>query len=231
MKILGLQKTTLLDYPGKLAATIFLAGCNMRCPFCHNMNIVEDVSYEDSFSENQVLDFLNKRLGILEGVCITGGEPTLSLDLPDFIMKIKSLGLCVKLDTNGTNPNMIKNLIDNKVIDYIAMDIKSSLSDYSKVCNVPNINTNIIKESIEIIKSSPIDYEFRTTIISQYHNTSVIKEIGLLLNGANNYFLQSFSDSQYVPNHDLTACSKNTLLSYVDILNNYINHVEIRGID
>ncbi len=228
MLISGLQKTTLLDYPQKVACTIFLGGCNMRCRFCHNMDIVENAT--PFCTEEEVLQFLQKRKGVLEGVCITGGEPTLQPDLPDMIRKIKDLSLCVKLDTNGTNPQMLRQLIDSKLIDYVAMDIKTSLSEYDSICNA-HIDTDAIKESVSILKESDIPYEFRTTVIAEYHNDTTFTEIADWLQGCPAYYLQAFVDSDYVPDHSLSAPDKDTLMSYVDILRQKINTVEIRGVD
>ena len=229
MKILGLQKTTLLDYPGCVAATIFLGGCNMRCPFCHNMNLVMDNSGEE-YSTEEIFSFLNKRRGILEGVCITGGEPTLYSDLPKFIREIKNLGYRVKLDTNGTNPQMLKELIDENLIDYIAMDIKSSSSTYGEVSGVPDINIDNILESINIIMNSGIDYEFRTTVVNEYHSMEVMQDISNMIKGSKKYFLQCFVDSEYVADHNLTSPDKDTLIKYQNMLCENIEKVEIRGI-
>lgn len=232
MIISGLQKTTLLDYPGHVASTIFFGGCNMRCPFCHNMNLVLGLNDDPTFSDEEVLNFLASRLGILDGVCITGGEPTLVPELPDFIRKIKNLGLSVKLDTNGTNPEVLKNLVYDKLIDYVAMDIKSSLDNYATVCAVPNIRLAPIRESIDfLINSQCVEYEFRTTVVSDYHTSNVMEEIGKLLQGAKRYYLQNFVDSEYVFDHSLTPCTKEKLQEYVRQLEKYISFVDIRGID
>lgn len=229
MNILGLMKTTLLDYPGVVASTIFLGGCNMRCPFCHNMNLVLGDNITP-YSVEDIYNHLRKRQGIIEGVCITGGEPTLYPDLPDFIRTIKSFDLKVKLDTNGTNPLMLNCLINEGLIDYVAMDIKSSLSSYPSVCGISTINLNSIEESINLLKNNNIPYEFRTTIIKQYHTPEVINEIGQLLAGSTNYYLQNYTDSEYVPDHSLVACDYNTLLSYKKQLSTYIDNVQIRGV-
>lgn len=261
MRIAGLQKTTLLDYPGHVAATIFLAGCNMRCPFCHNMNLVlgaDDGSTDinaDLYGEAELLEFLNKRRGILDGVCITGGEPTLNPELPDFIRSIKAMGLKVKLDTNGSNPTMLKSLIDERLVDYVAMDIKTSLEygssspgevgvnhnkkpDYPNVCGNEHINLKAIKESIDILLSlstdreegQEIDYEFRTTVIKEYHDTKVFETIGQMLEGAKNYYLQSFVDSEYVADHSLSSYDKEELESFVQIMRRYVINADIRGV-
>jgi len=257
MKISGLQKTTLLDYPGHVAATIFLGGCNFRCPFCHNMDIVESSCASDKtgMDEEDVIKFLNKRLGILEGVCITGGEPTMYKELPNLIRKIKKipndssvsdsrsekeLGYLVKLDTNGTNPGMLRELIRDSLIDYIAMDIKTSIDSYAEVAGLDLSNDaanrsekliSNVKESIEIIMNSGIDYEFRTTVVSEYHDSQRMEKIGELIKGSRKYYLQSFNDSDYVPDHTLTSPEKETLLAYKDIVGKYVDFVDIRGVD
>lgn len=232
MIIKGLQKTTLLDYPGRVAATVFLGGCNMRCPFCHNMDIVEGGLKEDDYTVEEVLEFLKRRKSVLEGVCITGGEPTLSSELPDFIRNIKALGYKVKLDTNGTNPQMVRDLYAEGLIDYVAMDIKSSADEYKKVCGNQGINFVAIKESIDfLIKEKPkkLDYEFRTTIVRNYHNKEVMEDIGKLIEGADRYFLQNFVDSEYVLNHDLLPATKEMLEEFSEVVSSYVKHVSIRG--
>lgn len=232
MIIKGLQKTTLLDYPGRVAATIFMGGCNMRCPFCHNMDIVEGGPKEDDYTAEEVLEFLRKRKNVLEGVCITGGEPTLYSDLPDFIREIKAVGYKVKLDTNGTNPQMVKNLYKEGLIDYVAMDIKSSMAEYKKVCANQEINLEAIRESVDFLiedKEQKLDYEFRTTIVKNYHNKEVMEDIGKLIEGADKYFLQNFVDSDYVQNHDLLPASKEMLEEFVEVMKAHVKQVSIRG--
>ncbi len=230
LNIQGLQKTTLLDFPGCVAATVFMGGCNMRCPFCHNMNIVNS-SGPGLFTEEEVLSFLSSRKGILDGVCITGGEPTLYKELPSFIASIRELGFSVKLDTNGTNPQMLGSLIEEGLVDYVAMDIKSSLSRYGDACGIFDINLSPIKESIEILKSGSCKYEFRTTAVDRFLNDEVIKDIADLLSGADRYFLQGYVESEYVPDKSLAGVSKEKLLQYRQELLKTIGQVELRGID
>lgn len=231
MRINGFNKTTLLDYPKHLAATLFLGGCNYRCPFCHNASLVLDPSSQPSISENEVLATLRKRRNILEGVCITGGEPTLQPDLPIFIEQIKMIGLKVKLDTNGNNPDMIQYLINNNLLDYVAMDIKNSKEHYSLSVGIKDFDTSNVCDSIELIMNSNIDYEFRTTLVKEHHTIQDIQSIGEWIKGANVYYLQSFKDSGDIITPGLSSHSKQTLLEYKDILLNYIPVVEIRGID
>ena len=195
MKICGFNKTTLLDYPGCVAATIFLGGCNFRCPFCHNGDLVLKSGQMTGYEEKEVLAFLKKRRNVLEGVCITGGEPTLHAELPEFISKIKELGYLVKLDTNGSNPEMLKSLVKEKLIDYVAMDVKAPLAKYEKVCGVA-VDVEKIKQSVEFLKQGEIPYEFRTTVVKELHTGEDILEIGRYLRGASKYFLQSYEESE-----------------------------------
>ena len=231
MQIYGLQKTTLLDYPGKIAATVFLGGCNFRCPYCHNMNLVKHPSSELCISEQTLFSFLNSRKNILDGVCITGGEPTLQNDLISFINKIKELGYSVKLDTNGYSPKVMKDLLHNNLIDYVAMDIKSSKETYAFVCGLKNFSFDPIQESIECLLKGITKYEFRTTVVAEYHNEATFHKIGSLIRGADNYYLQSFKDSEYVENHSLHAYKKEELLYFQNLLSTYIKNVALRGVD
>ncbi len=199
MYIGGLQKLTLIDYPSKVAATVFLCGCDFRCPWCYNSELVLFHPVRKNFSngaripKKTLFSFLKERKGLLEGVCLTGGEPTINKDLPEFIRKIKKLGFLVKLDTNGSNPEMLKKLISGKLIDYAAMDVKAPLKSqkYNKAAGV-KVNLNKIKKSIEIIKNSGIDYEFRTTAMPQIHSKEDIIEIAKAISPAKKYFLQNF---------------------------------------
>ena len=230
LNIQGFQKTTLLDYPGCVAATVFFGGCNMRCPFCHNMNIVT-ADDPPAFTDEDILKYLRKRQGILDGVCITGGEPTLCKELPSFISLIKDLGFKVKLDTNGTNPGMLGSLIKDRLIDYVAMDIKSSLSGYEKACGISKIKLSPIKESIDLLINGNIEYEFRTTAVEELLDEDSVRDISLLLKGAKRYFLQGYVESEFVPDKTLTPVSKEKLLRYRQELVKTIGQVELRGID
>ena len=217
MEIGGLQKLTLIDYPGRLAATVFLIGCNFHCPFCYSKELVlpKETKKQPRISEKDFFSFLKKRKGLLEGVCVTGGEPTVHRELPNFIEKIKKLGYLVKLDTNGSNPKILKDLIDKKLIDYVAMDVKAPLKNQkSKSSTDPHsknqndklkfkknkyeqatgvkVDLEDIKKSIEIIKSSGIDYEFRTTVLPILHTKRDIIQIAKEISPAEKYFLQNF---------------------------------------
>jgi pyruvate formate lyase activating enzyme len=213
MLIGGLQKLTLIDYPGKLAATVFCLGCNFRCPFCYNSELVlpEKIKKQSAIDEKEFFNFLKERKGLLEGVCITGGEPTTYDDLPFFIKKIRELGYLVKLDTNGSNPEMLEKLIDEKLIDYAAMDIKAPLGLKSQIPNpksqtnskfqIPKyekatgtkVDLNKIKKSVEILKNSNIGFEFRTTMVPGVHTKEDIVEIAKWIGGPKvKYYLQNF---------------------------------------
>lgn len=188
----GLQKLTLIDYPGKIAATVFTVGCNFYCPFCHNPELVDPqkIKKQPKISEKDFFKFLASRQGMLEGICITGGEPTLYRDLPDFIRKIKNLGFLVKLDTNGTNPIMLEKLLTANLIDFLAMDIKAPLEKYKKVVG-KNVSLEDIQRSVELTRRAP-DYEFRTTVLPALHSKKDILSIGRWLQGARKYYLQQF---------------------------------------
>lgn len=230
MNICGLQKTTLLDYPGHVASTIFLGGCNFRCPFCHNSDLLDGCT-EHPFSESDVLAFLKKRSNILEGVCITGGEPTLHPDLEDFIRKIKNIGLAVKLDTNGYQPNVLKHLCEQGLIDYTAMDIKAGRSNYGHVCGLPEIALENIEESISFLLSGTVPYEFRTTVVRELHSEEDFIDISHWIKGCSAYFLQSYRDSEQVLTPGFSACSKEELLHYLDIVRPCAEIAQLRGID
>ena len=197
MFIAGLNKTTLLDYPGRVAATIFTGGCNFRCPFCHNAGLVLTPSSAESYSEEEVFSFLVKRKNVLQGVCITGGEPTLQDDLKEFIIKIKDLGYAVKLDTNGYRPEVLQSLLEKDLLDYVAMDIKNSPSKYAVTVGM-NVDTEKIKESVELLKASTIDYEFRTTVVKEFHDRNDFREIAEWIKGCPQYFLQQYKESDYM---------------------------------
>ncbi|HHU72797.1 MAG TPA: anaerobic ribonucleoside-triphosphate reductase activating protein [Clostridiales bacterium] len=232
MRIQGFNKTTLLDYPKHLASTIFIGGCNMRCPFCHNSSLVLHPEAVPAIPVDDVLSHLNKRKNVLDGVCITGGEPTLFADeLTQLIKSIKDLGLKIKLDTNGTNPALLKNLVDNKLIDYIALDIKNSRENYGLSIGIKNYNTNKVNESVKYLLTSPIEYEFRTTIVKEHHTSRDILSIGQWIKGANSYYLQSYKDSEDIISPGLHSHSKDTLETFAQLLAPYINKVELRGVD
>lgn len=227
MHIAGLQKSSLIDYPEKIACIVFTQGCNFRCGYCHNPELFE--KREPLISTEAFFEFLKTRINKLDGVVITGGEPTLQKDLKDFIIKIKELGFSVKLDTNGTNPDIIQNLIEKNLLDYIAMDIKAPLSKYKNIVNI-DINLENIQKSINLIMNSNIDYEFRTTVIKSQLNYNDFEEIGKLINGANRYYLQKFVPSKILDNNlikEKTYTDEN-FKEIKNFLNKYISNVYIR---
>ena len=215
MIIKSINKTTLLDYPGKVAATIFLAGCNMNCSFCHNKELIK-MDASNSISKDELFAFLERRKNELDGVCITGGEPTLNSDLVSFIKDIKDLGYLVKLDTNGTNPDMVSYLINNNLVDYIAMDIKTSFDHYKDISNTNNNIQDIIK-SIDIIKNSNVDHEFRTTVISNIKEDDLVSIAKYI--SPSKYYLQEFKD--FAGNNGVTGVSIDQLEEYKNICNKY----------
>lgn len=231
MNIHGFNKSTLLDYPRHLAATIFIGGCNMRCPFCHNASLVLRPNTQPIIPKEEVLSYLNKRRNILEGVCITGGEPTLYKELPHFISQIKQIGLKVKLDTNGTNPEMIKKLAKNKLIDYVAMDIKNSREKYKATAGNRDIPMDKINESVSLLLEDIVEYEFRSTIVNELHSENDIISIGKWINGARTYYLQAYKDSGDLISTGHSSPSKEQLRAYKELLSAYVKQVDIRGID
>lgn len=229
MLILGLTKTTLLDYPGKVAATVFTGGCNFRCPFCHNGQLVLNVANEPQVSEDEVFEHLRKRKNILEGVCITGGEPTIQADLTEFIAKIKDMGYAIKLDTNGTNPSKMKELIDNKLIDYVAMDVKNSKEKYYRTSKCSELMLEKVEESISLLLSGCIEYEFRTTVVKPLHSKEDLEEIACRLAGASAWYIQSYKESDNIIGEGMSAYSKAELQKMIEGIKNV--PCSIRGID
>ena len=231
MIIKGFAKLTLLDYPGKVACTIFTGGCNFRCPFCHNASLATRAGEVASIPEEEIFELLRKRKGILDGVCITGGEPLLFGDeLKDFIINIKKLGYAVKLDTNGSFPDRLASLIEADLIDKVAMDIKNSPTKYGLTAGVENFDMSPILESIELLKSSGIDYEFRTTVVKELHSASDLEEIGKMIAGAKEYYLQSFVDSGDLIGEGLSAPSPEDMEAYRKIAEKYVPNTQIRGL-
>ena len=227
MEFSAINKLSLLDYPGEVSCILYTNTCNFRCPYCHNGLTLLD-NPPDPIPFEEILSFLKKRVGILDGVVISGGEPTLMPDLEDKIRAIKELGFDVKLDTNGTNPNILSHLIDTGLIDYVAMDIKASLTKYPDIANIA-VNTDNILKSIEILKANKVDYEFRTTLIDEYHNELDIIAISRMLQGAKRLYLQKFQVSEGVKNKNLHPVDEDLANKYRDILKQYIGEVEFRG--
>ncbi len=224
----GFQKLTLLDFPGKVACTVFTKGCNFYCPFCHNANLV-DLGQEQTITEEEVLSYLNKRIGILEGVCITGGEPLLHPDLPDFIRKVKDLGYAVKLDTNGSFPDKLKALADEKLIDYVAMDIKNTMEKYPLTSGCETLNLELINQSIDFLMQGTLDYEFRTTVTEELHSVADISAIAKRIAGAKKYFLQNFVDSGNIIGKNLHPVNEKTLNCMELTAQEFVKPAKIRG--
>ena len=232
MKIQGLQKLTLLDYPGKLAATIFTAGCNFRCPFCHNASLVTQIRDEADLPTEEVLDFLKKRNTVLQGVCISGGEPLLQRDIEDFLRSLKAFGYQVKLDTNGSNFDKLKNLLDQKLVDYVAMDIKNAPDKYGGTIGLEeNIFLKDILLCVDYLKGSPVPYEFRTTLVREFHKREDMERIGQWLKGAKNYYLQEFVDSGDLIQTGLRPYNKEVMEQALAIVQQYVPGAKIRGMD
>lgn len=230
MKFNGFQKLTLLDYPGKVACTLFTAGCNLRCPFCHNASLVTHIDNVVSYDEGEILDFLGKRQGILEGVCITGGEPLMQSGVTDFIKKVKELGYSVKLDTNGTFPEKLSMLAESKLIDYVAMDIKNCKEKYALTSGITDLNIGNIEKSVEFLLSGKIGYEFRTTVVTEFHTPQDIGEIAKWIKGADKYYLQNFVDSGDLIEDGLCAVSPEIMQNMRAIASEFIPNTQIRGV-
>ena len=231
MKICGLNKTTMLDYPGRLAATVFLGGCNFCCPFCHNGPLVIAPEKAGSISEQEILKFLEKRRGILEGVCITGGEPTIYKELPRFLLSVRKLGYQIKLDTNGTNPGMVKKLEREGLIDMVAMDIKAAPDNYIRAAGVQNPSMEAVFETADYLLHGQLDYEFRTTAVKGIHTREDFMQIGKWIKGAKAYFLQSYRESQEVLCPGFESFTREELLGFLRILQAEIPNAAIRGVD
>ena len=231
MLLKGLQKLTLLDFPDKMACTVFTGGCNFLCPFCHNASLVigERVKESPTIPCEEFFDFLEKRRGILEGVCISGGEPTLQSDLAEFIKKIKELGFLVKLDTNGYRPDVLGALIDGGLIDYVAMDIKASRDKYGEAVGIDDFDTAPIEESVKILMGGNIPFEFRTTLLCGIHDEDEMRKIGEWLGGNERYFLQSFKDSGDLISDKFVGYDKKQTESLLNTLKEYIPNAQIRG--
>lgn len=245
MKIYGLQKLTLLDYPGRVAAIIFLGGCNFRCPFCQNSSLVLSPGDLPEIPAAELRSFLRRRVGLLDGICVTGGEPTLHQDLPELFSLIKSEGYLAKLDTNGTNPDMLQDLLRRELVDYVAMDIKAGRNNYPRVCGLNGSNfsdagrmdaasrllENICR-SVDILKKSSIEYEFRTTAVKGLHSEQDFRDIASWLLGCQNYYLQSFRDCEEVlqSNHTFTDFSRMELAHFLEIIQKEIPQASLRGI-
>lgn len=230
MNFNGFQKLTLLDYPGKVACTLFTAGCNLRCPFCHNASLVTHIDNTNIYNKEEILSYLGKRQGILEGVCISGGEPLMQKEIEDFIKEVKSLGYSVKLDTNGFYPDKLISLVEKGLIDYVAVDIKNSYSKYAKTTGIENLDLAPLKRTVEFLLSGKVDFEFRTTIVEGLHTEADILDIGKTIKGAPRYFLQNFVDSGDLIGEGLGAVPLENMKNMQKIAAQFVPNAEIRGI-
>ena len=235
MKIVGLQKLTLLDFPGKVACTVFLGGCNFRCPFCHNSDLL-DGKADALMDEAAFLNFLRKRTGLLDAVCISGGEPTLQPELPLFLKSMKDMGFLVKLDTNGYRPEVLQSLVEAGLVDYVAMDVKNGPSHYACTVGHPNLDLDRITQSLQYLIEGNVDYELRTTVVEEFHSNASILEMGQWLSSLAapkkpaKLFLQCFTDRESVLLSGLHAPQKKTLEKYVEILTPYVGEIALRGV-
>ena len=230
MEIYGLQKVTLLDYPDKVACTVFTGGCNFRCPFCHNKMLVENRDLEPVITMEGFFEFLKKRKGILDGVCITGGEPLLQPDLEKFLNEIKRLGYLTKVDTNGSRADTLKDLVSKRLVDYVAMDVKNARERYGETVGLDLYPMKDIEETVEYLLKEPVDYEFRTTVVREFHGEKEFESIGKWIANPKRYYLQGFEASEDVLVPGLHGYDRENLERFAEILRKNMNFVEIRGI-
>lgn len=235
MDIAGLQKMTLLDYPGRVACTVFLQGCNFRCPFCHNSALLPGAG-ERLMDDDQLLCFLKKRVGLLDGVCITGGEPTLQKELPHLLGRIKALGYGVKLDTNGSHPEMLQAMVEAGLVDYVAMDVKNAPDRYAETAGASPSKLEKVEESIRFLMTDAVDYEFRTTVVEEFHDEKSIAAMGQWLQNlgekpAKRWYLQQYMDRDSVLSSGLHAPGQEKMQKYMEILDPFAETVSLRGVD
>lgn len=229
MKICGLQKLTLLDFPTKTACTVFTGGCNLRCPFCHNASLVTGVA--EAIDAEEFFAFLAKRKGLLQGVCISGGEPLLQKDIVPFINRIRDMGYAVKLDTNGTLPAKLKELLDSGLIDYVAMDLKNGPKEYGATVGVEGFDFGVIAESMELLRKSGIPYEYRTTVVKPLHTMESLKETASLISGGENWYLQQYTDSgEVIAPNGLSAYTDSEMERLAEEMRKITPSVRLRGL-
>ncbi len=230
MVICGLQKLTLLDFPGRVACTVFTGGCNLRCPFCHNASLVLDAPGAGQVEEADFFVFLQKRRGVLDGVCVSGGEPLLHPELPDFLRRIKALGFAVKLDTNGCFPARLKELVKSGLLDYVAMDIKSAPERYAQAAGVPEPDLAAVRESVDFLLSGFVEYEFRTTVVRGLHDAEAIRGAAEFIRGAKRYFLQQFVDSGGLIGEGFSAFPASEMERFRQIAASCVQTAALRGV-
>ena len=230
MRICGIQKLAMVDFPGKLAATVFTGGCNLRCPFCHNALLVTRLAESPALDEQEVLSFLRSRRGLLDGVVLSGGEPLLQPGAADFLAAVRDMGFAVKLDTNGCYPRTLADILDRGLVDYVAMDIKNRREKYAETVGVPGFDVTPVEESLSVLRQSGVDYELRTTVVREFHTAEDIRAIGEWCAGAPRYCLQNFVDSGALIGTDLHSPDPQELQAFADIARPYFGLVEVRGI-
>lgn len=231
MRIHGLQKLSMVDYPGHLAATVFTGGCNLRCPFCHNALLVTRLNETPEIPEREILDFLASRRGLLDGVVLSGGEPLAQSGAADFLGAVRDMGFLVKLDTNGCYPAALADILERGLVDYVAMDIKNSREKYAATVGVPGFDLAPIEESIRLLRAGGVDYEFRTTVVREFHTADDIRAIGRWVQGAPRYFLQNFVDSGNLVGHGCHGLSPLEMQALADAAAPFFGRVSLRGID
>ena len=231
MKLSGLQKLTLLDYPGHIACTVFTAGCNFRCPFCHNAGLVLPERERDEFDEEYILSFLKKRIGVLDGVAITGGEPLIHADIADFLARIKAMGYMIKLDHNGTQPDRLIYLVENGLVDRVAMDIKNSPAQYAATAGLEKVDMAAIERSKDYLLSGKVEYEFRTTVVKGIHTKQSLIEAAKWISGAKEYYLQQFKDSGDILDiSGIGAYSDDEMRALLSAVREYLPEARLRGV-
>lgn len=230
MTLHGLQKMTLLDFPGKVACTVFTGGCNFRCPFCHNARLVTDLSGSVELDETEIFRFLKSRRGLLDGVCVTGGEPLLTPDIVPFIAKIRDMGFAVKLDTNGAFPARLKQLTEAGLVDYVAMDVKNCKEKYAATIGVEGFDIGPVEESVRYLLEGHVDFEFRTTVLKEFHTPADIEALTAWIKGAPRYFLQNFVDSGNLIGTGLSPLSKEELNALLVAARRRLPATELRGV-
>lgn len=230
MKIAGLQKLTLLDFPGKTACTVFTWGCNLRCPFCHNAGLVTE-AFEETVTADELYTFLKKRIGLLDGVCVTGGEPLLQPDLISFLQPIREMGFAVKLDTNGTQPEKLREICETGLISMVAMDIKNSPEKYAVTAGTERLSIEAVHQSVRyLMQQGDIPYEFRTTVVKQYHTAADFSAIGKWIRGANAYYLQNFQNTGRLIDNSVSGCTPSEMRAFLEIVRQDVPNAALRGI-
>lgn len=229
MIVCGYEKFSMVDFDGKIACTVFTGGCNFRCPFCHNGALVVGNVKAEQIDESEVFDYLDKRKGLVDAVCVTGGEPTLQPDLKDFLRKVRQMGYLTKLDTNGLRPDVLNDVLQERLVDYVAMDVKNCLKKYAVTVGLENLDVSKIRQSIDILLNGNVDYEFRTTLIKEFHTEDDVKEIATLIKGAKKYFMQKYKDSDECIAHGFLPIEKEVVEKYKAFFEGKTENVGLRG--